>query len=159
MSTHNTCFCEEIRKIFSWYSLVLSYAVSCKTLHVFQKPTDSKWVIYNIFPKCYDTLYHTYPKICSFFLPYCVVFHYLLICVKTSRWMANSVDPDRTSYSEAFGMPSWPIFLKTGTQVMDVFCWFFCFMLFCCFYKSRNIHNSTFRVFVWSTIIQLPWRY
>ena len=46
------------------------------------------WYRIKFYPKYWDTLhpYHTCPKICT--RPFC----YLLMCVKTAGWVANSVD-------------------------------------------------------------------
>ena len=65
----------------------------------------NKWysrlsLFYSMYPKYWDktTAYHTHPKIWTYAV------YYLLMCLKTAEWMANSIVSDQTQQKAVFDL-------------------------------------------------------
>ena len=86
MSTHNICFCREIKKIF----IPLNWKNSMQTHHHHKN--------YNIFTICNKHLKHD--NICHYI--WTSPHKYLQMCLKIAGWVANCVDSYQKLHSVAF---------------------------------------------------------
>ena len=95
MSTHNICFCGEIRKIFIWYPLLSRpLLLSCvdawaQTSLCIDMYYNDLWYWVTLAP------YHTCPKILAYPFDYMCIVSIGIDVSKNCWWVVNSVDPDQ----------------------------------------------------------------